>query len=183
MVNYINEVTKEKKARLWNDMNTRCYNEKFHERQPQYKECEVCEEWLSDKQKFFDWVDENYYTVGDEQIDLDKDILVKGNKEYSPETCVFVPHSINTLFISGKKNRGEYPLGVHYDKGKKRFRTSLATGTKSINLSWHHTQEKAFEEYKRHKEALIIATADKYKGEIPSHLYNAMLAWSVEVTD
>lgn len=183
MINYIKEVSDVKKARLWNDMQTRCYNKKFHERQPQYKECKICDEWLNDKNLFFKWVDDNYYIVGDEQIDLDKDILVKGNKIYSPETCVFVPHSINTLFINGKKRRGDCPLGVHFDNGKNKYRACLAINKTNIKLNWHHTQEKAFEEYKRHKEALIITTADKYKGIIPSHLYNAMLNWEIEKTD
>lgn len=183
MVNYINEVSKEKKARLWNDMNTRCYNEKFHERQPQYRECDVCEEWLTDKTKFFDWVDENYYTVSDEQMDLDKDILVKGNKLYSPDTCVFVPHSINTLFLNGKKNRGDCPIGVYFDKSKNKFAVCFAIDSNSIKLGRYDTKEKAFGVYKRHKESLIMATADRYKGKIPTHLYNAMLAWEIEETD
>ena len=109
------------KARwLWNDMQTRCYNAKFYKRCSEYEECSICQEWLEDKEKFFQWVEENYYMVGDERMDLDKDILVKGNKIYSPETCVFVPHSINTLFLSCKKTRGEYLIGVHYDSDKKK---------------------------------------------------------------
>ena len=183
MVQYLGEVDKVKKARLWNDMNTRCYNEKLHERFPQYKECEVCSEWKNDKNKFFQWVDENYYIVGDETMDLDKDILVKGNKIYSPETCVFTPHSINTLFLNGKKNRGDYPLGVHYDKERKKYRAELSVNGSRIHLSRWNTEEEAFEEYKRHKQALIIAMADRFKGKIPAHLYNAMIAWQIEITD
>lgn len=52
-----------------------------------------------------------------------------------------------------------------------------------IKLSAKNTPEEAFEEYKRHKEALIIVTADKYKKYIPSKVYNAMLNWKVEITD
>lgn len=79
----------------WHDMMNRCYNEKFHARQPQYKNCTVCEEWHNFC-NYRLWYEGNKY--GDEPLDLDKDILFKGNTIYSPETCVLVPHIINTLF-------------------------------------------------------------------------------------
>ena len=183
MIDYLGEVEKVKKARLWNDMNTRCYNDKLHERFTSYIGCEVCPEWKNDKNEFYQWVEENYYTVGDEQMDLDKDILVKGNKIYSPDTCVFVPHSINTLFVNCKKNRGELPIGVYYDKDRKKYRASFSINGNVIRLSRCDTPEEAFEEYKRHKKAAIIAMADRYKGSIPEHLYNAMIAWEIEETD
>ena len=172
-----------KARRLWNDMQTRCYNAKYHKRSPEYEECSICQEWLEDKEKFFQWVEENYYSVGDESMDLDKDILVKGNKVYSPDTCVFVPHSINTLFLSCKGKRGKYPIGVYYDSDKKKYCANVNVNSECIKLSVKNTPEEAFEEYKRHKEALIIVTADKYKKYIPSKAYNAMLNWKVEITD
>lgn len=57
----------------WHDMIHRCYNEKFHERQEQYTICEICEEWKN-YSNFKKWYEEDYYTVGNEQMDLDKDI-------------------------------------------------------------------------------------------------------------
>jgi len=36
-----------KSYRRWSDMINRCYNAKFHQRQPQYETCTVCEEWLN----------------------------------------------------------------------------------------------------------------------------------------
>ena len=102
-----------KARRLYQDMKNRCYNAKLHERYPQYIGCSVCDEWLDDKENFYQWVEDNFYTIGNEQIDLDKDILVKGNKDYSPETCVFVPHPINTMILSNQGKRGKYPLGVN----------------------------------------------------------------------
>lgn len=174
-----------KAKRLWNDMQTRCYNAKFHKRSPEYEECSICQEWLEDKEKFFQWVEENYYTVGDERMDLDKDILVKGNKVYSPDTCVFVPHSINGLFTGCNKgrNKRKYPLGVYYDSSKKKYRANMNLDSENIKFSERNTPEEAFEDYKRHKEALILVTADKYKKYIPSKVYHAMLNWKVEITD
>lgn len=172
-----------KARRLWNDMQTRCYNVKMHNRYPKYEGCSICDYWLEDKERFFKWVEENYYMVGNEQIDLDKDILCKGNKVYSPETCIFVPHTINTLFLRCQKSRGNLPIGVCLDKSKKKYCAGLGINNKNIKLGVYNTPEEAFAEYKRHKEALIVVTADKYKGRIPEKLYKAMINWKIEIDD
>ena len=83
---------------MWHNMYNRCYREDYLEKNPQYKGCSICDEWLNDREAFYNWVAENYYIIDGEQIDLDKDILVKGNKVYSPDTCIFAPHVINTYF-------------------------------------------------------------------------------------
>jgi hypothetical protein len=54
---------------------------------------------------------------------LDKDILVVGNRVYSPETCIFVPTRINNLFVTRESLRGDYPLGVKLSKCKKNMYT------------------------------------------------------------
>lgn len=172
-----------KAERLWNDMNSRCYNEKLHKRHPGYKGCSVCEYWLNDKERFYKWVEDNYYTAGSEQMDLDKDILFKGNKVYSPETCIFVPHTINTLLINCKRKRGKYPLGVYYEKKKGKYRAEMNMDGRAVKLGYFHTAEEAFMEYKRHKEALILVTSDRYKKRIPDKLYNAMINWKIEIGD
>ncbi len=172
-----------KAERLWNDMYTRCYNEKLHKRFPEYKGCTICDYWLEDKERFYRWVEENYYMIGNEQIDLDKDILCKGNKVYGPGTCVFVPHTINTLLLNCKRKRGKYPLGVSFEKAKNKYRAELNTDGRIVKLGHFNTAEEAFMEYKKHKEALIIVTADRYKGKIPDKVYNAMVNWKIKITD
>lgn len=172
-----------KAKRLWNDMQTRCYNTKLHNRFPEYKGCTICDYWMKDKERFYKWVEENYYMIGDEQMDLDKDILCKGNKVYSPETCVFVPHTINTLLLNCKRKRGKYPLGVSYERSKNRYRASLNVDGKNVKLGYYNTPEEAFLEYKRHKEALIIVMADRYKSKIPDKIYEAMMDWKIEMDD
>lgn len=170
-----------KAKRLWNDMYSRCYNEKLHKRFPEYAGCRICDCWLEDKERFYKWVEENYYTVGSEQMDLDKDILCKGNKVYGPETCVFVPHTINTLLLNCRRKRGKYPIGVSYDKGK--YRAALNIDGNAVKLGVYSTPEEAFGEYKRHKEALILVVADRYKGKIPDAVYRAMTNWKIEIND
>lgn len=164
----------------WHDMIHRCYNDKFHERQSQYKECSVCEEWLN-YSNFKMWYDKNKY--GEAQLDLDKDILFKNNKIYDPAHVVLVPHEINTLFIAGNKRRGDLPIGVHFDTSKNKYRAEVAFMGQNIKLGRFNDPEDAFKRYKEYKEDLIQDMAEQYKGQIPDKAYRAMLNWKVEITD
>ena len=119
---------------------------------------------------------------------LDKDILVKHNKIYSSETCVFVPHAINSLFVKRDKVRGESVIGTSPTKnGKYQVHCNLInpeTGkSKCEYLGICETQEKAFEIYKYYKEKNIKEFADYYKEQIPDKLYQALYDYEVEITD
>ena len=97
---------KDKKSyQCWSNMLKRCYNKNVHNKQPTYKDCSVCNEWLC-YANFEKWYDENYYEIEGERTELDKDILFKGNKVYSPITCIFVPQRINTLFTKSNRKFG-----------------------------------------------------------------------------
>ena len=118
---------------------------------------------------------------------MDKDILVKGNKEYGPDNCCIVPEFINTLFTNGKANRGKYPLGVNAEKsnacGIVHYRAAFMVNQKSIKLGTFKTPEEAFQKYKEYKEQYIKDTAKRYKDKIPYSVYEAMMNWKVEITD
>jgi len=167
---------------IWHHMLARCYNKEFHKQFPTYKSCTVCEEWHS-FQNFVEWYDENYYEIGNEKMQLDKDILFKGNKIYSPETCVFVPERINYLFIKHNSGRGRYPIGVCFNKDKNKFQSQINKYGDHINLGRFNTPEEAFQKYKTEKEKHIKEVADEYKDKIPQKLYNAMHKYEVEIDD
>lgn len=143
----INKI-KTNEYKTWSNLLKRCYETKEYKNFSTYKECVMCEEWHN-FQNFAQWYDENYYTVDDETMDLDKDILIKRNKIYSPNTCVFVPHKINSLFIKSDKVRGEYPIGVCYNKRDNNFQANLSKINMKKFLGYYDTPEKAFEVYKR----------------------------------
>ena len=164
----------------WHDMMNRCYNEKFLARQPQYRSCTVCEEWLN-YSNFKVWYDKN--KIHGKLLDIDKDILFKGNKVYSPETVAFVPHVINTLFVNCKGSRGDLPVGVHYDNDKGKYRAEMMFLGESIKLGYFYTAESAFARYKEYKEDFIKDMAEQYKDKIPHKVYEAMMNWVVEITD
>ena len=173
---------------VWHDMLKRCYDDKLHKKRPTYINCKVCEEWLC-FQNFAEWYDNNYYEVDNEKMCLDKDILNKGNKIYSPDNCVFVPNNINILFTKRGNKRGEYPIGVHYNKRDKKFQASFSiydfeeNKSKTKYLGSYDTPQKAFKVYKEFKEQYIKEVAEYYKNLIPRKLYDTLYNYKVEITD
>ena len=169
---------------VWNDMLRRCYNPYWINKHLTYINCYVCEEWHC-FQNFGRWYEENYYNYNDERMNLDKDILIKGNKIYSPETCVFVTERINKLFVKSDKTRGEYPIGVKYSKSKKMLDVCCNTDGKIKYLGQFPIDKpfQAFTVYKNFKENYIKEVANEYKDLIPEKLYNAMMNYKVEIND
>ena len=170
----------------WNSMLKRCYSTKLQKKYPTYKGCYVSEGWLY-YHNFKNWYNENYYEIDGKTSQLDKDILIKNNKIYSPDTCVFVPKFINTLFIKCQNSRGQYPIGVRYDKTSKKYIARLRVfkdGKKTRKyLGSFNTVNEAFEAYKKAKEEYIKEVADEYKDKIPAKLYEAMYGYEVSIDD
>ena len=97
----------------WIMMLQRCYSESYQRRKPTYKGCTVCDEWLYFS-NFKSWMEQQDW----EGKELDKDILFKGNKVYSPDTCIFVHGTVNIFIKDNKNNRGMYPIGVTWNKSR-----------------------------------------------------------------
>ena len=91
----------------WHGMLKRCYSEVYLKKYPTYRGCSVCDDWIYFT-KFKAWM----MTQDFEGKHLDKDILVEGNKVYSPETCRFVDAGVNTFLNDQKAAKGEWPTGV-----------------------------------------------------------------------
>ena len=165
----------------WKDMLRRCYDEACLKKQPSYKGCSVIEKWHN-FQVFAEWYEDNYKPY-DNKSNLDKDILVKGNKIYSPKTCCFVPVEVNCLFVKRKNGRGNYPIGVSKHKRDKKFQARIFKNKKDVSLGYFDTPEEAFQAYKTAKEEYIKEMADKWRGQITEPCYEAMYAYEVEITD
>jgi hypothetical protein len=159
----------------WSSMISRCHNLRF----PSYKEITVCEEWHN-FQVFAEWFENNYKSHM-EGWHLDKDILKKGNKIYSPETCTFVPRDINMLFVKCNKSRGKYPIGVR-ESGDK-FKVECNIYGKYKYLGTFNTIEEAFQAYKIAKEAEIKRVAEIWKPQLAPPTYQVLLNYKVEITD
>ena len=172
--------------KIWHGMLTRCYDPKFHEKRPTYDGCKV-EDYLLNFQHMCEWLENNYYEIPGEQMCLDKDILCKGNKIYSRETCIFVPKRINNLFVKSDNRRGDYPIGVS-DLPSGDYQVNCSNGYgKLIPLGTYSTKEEAFQAYKEYKEKVIKEVIDSYEGKIPEPFYSrlkvAMYNYKVEIDD
>lgn len=100
----------------WRGMIRRCYGSDRLKKFPSYADCSVCDEWLTFS-NFKSWMEAQDW--GGKQ--LDKDIIVAGNKIYSPETCAFVDAATNTFIGASKSSRGAHSLGVSFKKDKGKF--------------------------------------------------------------
>lgn len=152
---------------LWKNVIQRCYNKKIHVYKPEYKDKSVCEEWLN-YANFKLWYDEHFISAKNNQIDLDKDLLVQGNTNYSPETCVFLVHYQNLMF-EGKRGNCVY---VNKDG------TFSVDGKKNNS---YKTYEEALEFVIVRQIEKIESIAEKCKGTIPMCAYEAMLNWDVRL--
>ena len=160
----------------------RCYDPNYKEKYPSYIGCRVCDEWLN-FQNFAEWFENNYYEVDGEKIHLDKDILIKGNKIYSPKTCLLVPQRINDLFVKRDNDRGNSPIGVCSPNKDNKYLVQCLQGDKSRFIGYYDNELEAFYAYKIAKESYIKEVADEYKDIIPSVVYDALYNYEIEITD
>lgn len=168
-----------KEYRIWISMLTRCYDEKYLSKYPTYKDCTVSDTF-KDFRLFREWFKSQVFIDG---YVLDKDLLIKGNKVYSEETCCFVPEVVNLLILNNKSSRGDYPVGVT-KVGENRFRVRLNKGVGFVkHLGYFYTPEEAFQAYKEAKEAHIKVVAERWKDQIDHRVYNALINWSVSIDD
>lgn len=175
-------MTDKKAYSLWISIKQRCYVPRDDCKNHAYLDCKICNEWI-DYNNFKEWVKSQFYIQG---YQIDKDILCKGNKEYAPDKCCFVPMFINSLFTKSDKSRGKYPLGVSITKSG----TFIATMRKTINgerhkiyLGSYKTPAEAFSAYKKEREKYIQEVADKYRKFLDPRVYQAMYNYKIDIND
>ena len=184
---YNNKFTKE--AMTWHSMLERCYSDKYSDCKHTYKEASCCDEWLC-YQNFYNWLhsQENFDKwVNLPKSAIDKDIILKGNKTYSPKTCCLVSQRINSLFTKADSMRGHYPIGVIFNKNHNCFEVQIQnqiTGKRDYYTKFESPNE-AFNVYKIEKEKIIkqVAQEEFDAGNITKKCYDAMMNYEVEITD
>ena len=159
----------------WGNVVSRCYRSKAKA----YAQCEMSD-YFKNYENFEKWW-VNQIGCDQEDWHLDKDILVKGNKVYSEDTCCFVPREINNLLTLRRLKRGNYLIGV-CKKGRG-FGSSLTKHGKSVWLGTFDTEIEAFQAYKQAKEDYIKDVANKWKDQIDPRAYEALMNYQVEITD
>ena len=159
---------------IWKSMLRRC---KEH---ASYTDCSVVDEWL-EFQPFAEWLKSNdFYGLG---YDLDKDILSKEAKVYSPETCVLVPRHINIIFKAPRQSvKHDLPIGVCYQarNARKKYGASVSrAGKKRLYLGYFECPQEAHQAYVVAKESYVKEVANKWRGRIDERVYDALMNWRV----
>jgi hypothetical protein len=172
-----------KAYRVWNSMLNRCYSKNQANRHPSYKDCIVAKEWHN-FQNFAKWHEENYNVETMQgRWDLDKDIIIKGNKIYSSETCCFVPQEINKLFVKCDKVRGNLPVGVYKNKNNNNFVARISKNKGREHIGVFNTPEDAFKAYKVKKELYVKEVAEKWRNKIDDRVYQILSNYEVNIND
>ena len=171
-----------KEYALWYNMLERCYNDTYKKKNPTYEYCKVSENFKS-YEYFYEWC-HSQIGFSNESWHLDKDLLVKGNKVYSENTCVFLPSEINLALIKCDKIRGEHLIGVHYHKRDKAFMAQVCKNKRGSDyLGSFKTEIEAFNAYKEAKESFVKEQANKWKGQIDDRAYEALMNYTVDIDD
>ena len=171
-----------KEYKLWESMLDRC-TDRWKIKSPTYAGV-TCSENFKSYSFFYEWCQEQ---VGFGNVDenniywhLDKDLLARGNKLYSEDTCVFIPQRINNLILKVDKRRGDYPLGVFFREDRNKF---MASCKPKGYLGLFETEEDAFLVYKKYKESFIRSVAFEYEQLIDTRAYKSLIDYRVEFDD
>lgn len=144
----------------WSSMIRRCYSDNHLKTHPSYEGCKVCDEWLVFS-SFKRWMERQDWS----SKELDKDLLIKGNKVYSPDACCFLSQSVNSFIIDGSSRRGLLKLGVTAERGLFKAHCRNPFKNKTENLGRFKTEDEAHEAWRKRKlqiaEQISILEPDK----------------------
>lgn len=166
--------------KLWINMLSRCFCPKYKAAKPTYKDVTCCGEWLSFG-NFLEWCNKEVdYKGKPDGMSLDKDLIIRGNKTYSPVACSFVPKPINNLTLSRAAARGLWPVGVTYRKRVGRFVAKLCCHGRTTGVGYFDCPQEAFQAYKIAKEAQIKVVALQYRDALKPVVFESLMSWEIE---
>ena len=167
---------------VWTHMLERCYSDTHKKKYPTYIGCEASDNFKS-YEYFYEWC-QKQIGFNNEGWHLDKDLLVKGNKVYSENTCIFIPSEINTVLIKSTASRGKHLIGVCWSNTNKAFVAKVSRNEgQQEHLGYFKTELGAFKAYKTAKESFVKELANKWKSQIDERAYEALMNYQVEITD
>lgn len=156
----------------WVSMMQRGYSGDFKIKNPTYKDCTVCEEW-SNFQVYAEWhTSQKGYGKG---FDLDKDILIEGNKHYSPETCCLVPAQINRAFTEQTNKRSGLPKGVRKNISGN-YSVAVCSEGKQEYVGTFKAIEEASKAYSKAKNVKCKELALRYKEDLDERVFLALMS-------
>lgn len=178
----VKDVSKTYAYKIWRHMLERCFS-KGHEKA--YSDCTVCNEWLCFN-NFATWCHNQHgFNTLDEdgnRLHLDKDFKKKGNRVYSPETCIFIPKKINQAIVNRRQHRGGSAIGVVKTKYGKFHSQILINGVREHGKSYDNMED-AFDEYKQKKEKYLKDLANEHSECLGVHAVEVVCNYKVEIND
>jgi hypothetical protein len=165
----------------WKSIFYRSYSKAYLENKPTYVGCTVSPEWHC-FQDFGVWTS-GKIGWGLQDWQIDKDLLIKGNKVYGPDVCVMLPRKLNMLLVNRANARGSLPIGA--SKGRKEgcYRGSYKDFEGNSHSQGFNSPEEAFMFYKINKERVIQEAAALYRDQLDPRAYGALMAWEISIND
>lgn len=170
---------------MWVHMIERCYSPLLKKRAPGYEGVTCCDRWLN-----FQHFCEDIHAYGqdvydkDAKYELDKDLLVSGNKFYCPERCCLLPTELNCILTQATRGRGDLPVGVFKDYDRGGYRCQISKKDRIYKSGQRFkTPEEAFAWYKVEKEAYVRERTDAWSDKLAPHVVDALFKWEVHITD
>lgn len=188
----------QKAREAYNYMYKRTYDKEFQKYYPHYADATMYKKWEDDPELCMEYLESIYYECNGEHMIVDKDLIIKGNKDYAPGKICWLPWTLNVVLSNSKKHYNarysrfkntELPYGVRYDSTKDKYYAEIQMDkalrdevekVRPLKLRYRDTPEEAFADYKKHKEAYIIMMADKYIDYLPVNVYDALVDYEVE---
>jgi len=155
---------------VWKGMLKRCYG-KTDEKA--YRGCYVSENFKS-YSYFYEWC-QLQYGFNNPGWQLDKDILIYGNKMYGEDTCIFIPNELNALFTGYGCEVYDLPIGVTYHKDTGKFQVVVRINGKNKYIGLFVNKDDAVNAYMREKTIVVNHLCNKYKGELSEDILNALM--------
>ncbi|RYY51308.1 MAG: hypothetical protein EOO06_00845 [Chitinophagaceae bacterium] len=144
----------------WISVVQRSNDPKEKARKPSYQDVYCSPKWKHFTD-FSAWLHTQAYW---QELQLDKDILFPGNKEYGPDTCCFIPIYINALFqIPLVKN--QYLLGVSKTKHGNYTARTTNRFTGEHCLGTYKTMEEAHAAWQIGKAYVLECAVSQYATE------------------
>ena len=161
---------------VWYNMLARCYDDRLQEKFPAYIGCTVHEDWHN-FQSFAEWYhNHEFFGLG---YELDKDLIVKGNKIYSPENCTLIPKWLNNMIKISCKTGNGLPIGVTRKGCKYRARVTDSSEGVEMYIGSFDTKEEASAMYVKEKENLVRRKYEVLSGIISERAQEAVMNWTV----
>lgn len=155
----------------WRAMLKRCYSDEVQKVSKSYRGCSVHPDWHN-FQVFAEWyTKQEGYGLG---FDLDKDLIVKGNKVYSEWTCCLLPREINSL-LQLKESDRQLPYGISVKRGKYEVRAKL--GGKTVWLGSFSYIGDAEDRYIQSKREYCKKLIEKWQGNLGVEVIDKLEGW------